>query len=67
MLDKREDLARKLNLQVVQVPLIVEAASGMNDMLDRDSSRTPVEFDGGLGIEKTLRRRSSDHTPTGLR
>jgi aspartate--ammonia ligase len=29
---------------MVQVPLIVDARSGVNDMLDRDSSRTPVEF-----------------------
>jgi aspartate--ammonia ligase len=48
-------LARELNLQMVQVPLIVEAASGMNDMLDRDGSRTPVEFDCGLGLDKPIR------------
>ena len=29
-------LAKELNLMLVQVPLIVEASSGMNDMLDRD-------------------------------
>jgi len=28
-------LARELNLMLVQMPLIVEVASGMNDMLDR--------------------------------
>jgi aspartate--ammonia ligase len=28
----------------VEVPLIVEAASGVNDYLDRDGSRTPVGF-----------------------
>jgi aspartate--ammonia ligase len=28
----------------VQVPLIVDAESGVNDMLDRDGSRTPVQF-----------------------
>ena len=48
-------LARELNLQLVQVPLIVEAASGMNDMLDRDGSRTPVEFDCGLGLDEPIR------------
>ena len=48
-------LAEQLNLQMVQVPLIVEAASGMNDMLDRDGSRTPVEFDCGLGLETPIR------------
>jgi aspartate--ammonia ligase len=29
---------------MVQVPLIVDAESGVNDMLDRDGSRTPVSF-----------------------
>jgi aspartate--ammonia ligase len=48
-------LARELHLQMVQVPLIVEAASGMNDMLDRDGSRTPVEFDCGLGLDEPIR------------
>jgi aspartate--ammonia ligase len=28
----------------VQVPLIVDAGSGVNDYLDRDGSRTPVQF-----------------------
>ncbi len=45
-----DGLARELNLQMVQVPLIVERESGMNDNLDRDGSRTPVEFPCGLGI-----------------
>ena len=48
-------LADELNLMLVQVPLIVEAASGMNDMLDRDGSRTPVEFDCGLGLDQPIR------------
>jgi aspartate--ammonia ligase len=39
-----EGLARALNLEMVQVPLIVEAESGVNDLLDRDGSRTPVQF-----------------------
>jgi len=39
-----ENLCRELNLMMVQVPLIVEAESGVNDMLDRDGSRTPVQF-----------------------
>ncbi|MBD3237758.1 MAG: aspartate--ammonia ligase [Candidatus Eisenbacteria bacterium] len=47
-------LAEELNLQLVQVPLIVERESGMNDMLDRDGSRTPVEFPAGLGLEKRI-------------
>ena len=39
-----EGLCRALNLFMVQVPLIVDVRSGVNDMLDRDGSRTPVEF-----------------------
>jgi aspartate--ammonia ligase len=31
-------------LMMVQVPLIVDAESGVNDMLDRDGSRTPIQF-----------------------
>ena len=37
-------LCEELNLTLVQVPLIVEAGSGVNDNLDRDGSRTPVTF-----------------------
>lgn len=29
---------------MVEVPLIVDGESGENDMLDRDGSRTPVQF-----------------------
>ncbi|MGZ6075175.1 MAG: aspartate--ammonia ligase [Isosphaeraceae bacterium] len=39
-----DGLCRELNLSMVQVPLIVSAESGVNDMLDRDGSRTPVQF-----------------------
>ena len=38
------NLCKELNLQMVQVPLIVDRESGMNDDLDRDGSRTPIEF-----------------------
>jgi aspartate--ammonia ligase len=38
------NLCKELNLMMVQVPLIVDAESGVNDMLDRDLSRTPVQF-----------------------
>jgi aspartate--ammonia ligase len=48
-------LCEALNLQMVQVPLIVDRESGMNDMLDRDGSRTPVEFPCGLGLEAPIR------------
>ena len=37
-------LCRELGLEMVQVPLIVDAESGVNDMLDRDGSRTPIQF-----------------------
>jgi aspartate--ammonia ligase len=37
-------LCEELSLTMVQVPLIVEASSGVNDYLDRDGSRTPVGF-----------------------
>jgi aspartate--ammonia ligase len=37
-------LCDALNLFMVQVPLIVDERSGVNDMLDRDGSRTPVTF-----------------------
>ncbi len=49
-----ENLCRELGLQMVQVPLIVSKESGVNDMLDRDGSRTPVEFPCGLGLEKPI-------------
>ena len=39
-----EHLCKELNLMMVTVPLIVDAESGVNDMLDRDGSRTPVQF-----------------------
>lgn len=39
-----ENLCKELNLMMVQVPLIVDVESGVNDLLDRDGSRTPVQF-----------------------
>ncbi len=39
-----DNLCHELNLMMVEVPLIVDADSGVNDMLDRDGSRTPVQF-----------------------
>jgi aspartate--ammonia ligase len=39
-----QGLCRELNLMMVQVPLIVDVDSGVNDMLDRDGSRTPIQF-----------------------
>ena len=39
-----DNLCRELGLLMVEVPLIVDADSGVNDMLDRDGSRTPIQF-----------------------
>ena len=39
-----ENLCKELNLTMVQVPLIVDVESGVNDYLDRDGSRTPIQF-----------------------
>ncbi|MEW5901950.1 MAG: aspartate--ammonia ligase [Acidobacteriota bacterium] len=49
-----KNLCKELNLTMVQVPLIVERESGINDMLDRNGSRTPIEFPCGLGLKKRL-------------
>jgi aspartate--ammonia ligase len=49
-----DNLCRELNLMMVQVPLIVDRNSGVNDMLDRDGSRTPVEFPCGLGLNRPM-------------
>jgi len=39
-----ENLCKELNLMMVTVPLIVDVDSGVNDYLDRDGSRTPIQF-----------------------
>jgi aspartate--ammonia ligase len=49
-----ENLCKELGLFMVQVPLIVSKESGVNDYLDRDGSRTPIEFPCGLGLEKRI-------------
>ena len=49
-----DGMNKALNLTMVQVPLIVDRDSGMNDYLDRDGSRTPVDFPAGLGLEKRI-------------
>lgn len=38
------NLCKELNLMMVTVPLIVDVESGVNDYLDRDGSRTPIQF-----------------------
>ena len=39
-----DNLCKELNLMMVTVPLIVDEESGVNDYLDRDGSRTPIQF-----------------------
>jgi aspartate--ammonia ligase len=39
-----ENLCKELNLMMVTVPLMVDVESGVNDLLDRDGSRTPIQF-----------------------
>ncbi len=49
-----DNLCNELNLFRVEVPLIVSRESGVNDYLDRDGSRTPIEFPCGLGLERRI-------------
>ena len=49
-----ENLSKELNLFRVECPLIVDRESGMNDYLDRDGSRTPIDFQCGLGLDKKI-------------
>ena len=39
-----ENMNKELNLMMVTVPLIVDTGSGVQDYLDRDGSRTPIQF-----------------------
>ncbi len=50
-----DGLCRELRLIQVEVPLIVDRESGVNDYLDRDGSRTPIEFPCGLGLSTPIR------------
>jgi aspartate--ammonia ligase len=47
-----QHLCDALNLMMVQVPLIVDVESGVNDMLDRDGSRTPIGFHIGNDYDR---------------
>ena len=49
-----DNLGKELNLFRVEVPLIVSKESGVNDYLDRDGSRTPIEFPCGLGLPQRI-------------
>jgi len=49
-----ENLGKELNLMMVTCPLIVDVESGVNDYLDRDGSRTPIDFQCGLGLENPI-------------
>lgn len=49
-----ENLCQELGLFMVQVPLVVTKESGINDDLDRDGSRTPIDFPCGLGLDKRI-------------
>ncbi|MBU0509703.1 aspartate--ammonia ligase [bacterium] len=39
-----DGLCKALNLFRIECPLIVDTTSGVNDYLDRDGSRTPIDF-----------------------
>jgi aspartate--ammonia ligase len=49
-----DHLCKTLNLFRVEVPLIVSRESGVNDYLDRDGSRTPIDFPCGLGLDHPI-------------
>jgi aspartate--ammonia ligase len=49
-----DNMNKALNLFTVEVPLIVTRESGVNDYLDRDGSRTPIEFPCGLGLNQRM-------------
>ena len=47
-------LCSELNLFRVECPLILTRECGMNDYLDRDGSRTPIDFQCGLGLDRRI-------------
>jgi len=49
-----EGLSNELNIFRIECPLIMDRDSGMNDYLDRDGSRTPIDFQCGLGLDKRI-------------
>ena len=54
-----ENLCKEFNLIMVQVPLIVDSQSGVNDYLDRDGSRTPIELPHQQRLRPAPHRRRS--------
>ena len=61
-----ENLCKELNLQMVQVPLIVDRDSGVNDYLDRDGSRGRLwNFRAAWDSISPLRPRWSRLPPNG--
>ena len=60
-----DGLCRELNLFRVEVPLIVSKESGVNDYLDRDGSRTPIEFPVVSGSPSGSKPRSCRPRPSG--
>lgn len=52
-----DHLCKELNLFMVTVPLIVDTESGVNDMLDRDGSRTPIQFHTAKDHEQHIRHK----------
>jgi aspartate--ammonia ligase len=49
-----ERMCKDMNLIKVECPLIVTVDSGVNDYLDRDGSRTPIDFSCGLGLPQRI-------------
>lgn len=50
-----ERMCKDMNLIKVECPLIVTVDSGVNDYLDRDGSRTPIDFQCGLGLPERIK------------
>jgi hypothetical protein len=55
----------ELDLRMVHVPLMVDAESGVDDMLDRDGSRTPIQFHISYDRDEHPIARSYKRRPNG--
>lgn len=61
-----QNLCKELNLMMVEVPLIVDVDSGVNDYLDRDGSRTPrVSTSAMITTSTPLMRKWCRRRPSG--